>query len=77
MKKKIVLLVLVTTLLGASLRGCLTTRQAAVIGGMAAGAGIGQAVGRDTPSTLGGAAIGGLLGLLLGEALEQGQWQRR
>ncbi|MCU0831740.1 MAG: glycine zipper domain-containing protein [Rhizobiaceae bacterium] len=52
----------------AALTGCTASQQGAV-GGAAAGAIIGQAVGGDTESTLIGAAVGGVGGAIAGELI--------
>jgi len=46
--------------------GCESDAQTGALIGTAAGAGIGQAIGRDTGSTLIGAAVGGGAGYMIG-----------
>ena len=46
--------------------GCESDAQTGALIGTAAGAGIGQAIGRDTQSTLIGAAVGGGAGYMIG-----------
>ena len=50
--------------------GCETAQTSAILG-TAAGAGLGQAIGRDTESTLLGAGIGAIGGYLLGNENEK------
>jgi surface antigen len=56
------------------LSSCMTTTsrgQMGGVGGAAAGAIAGQAIGRDTQSTLLGAAIGGMLGYVIGNEMDK------
>ncbi|MDO5686299.1 MAG: glycine zipper 2TM domain-containing protein [Neisseria sp.] len=55
---------LMLTVIGLSLVGCanMTTQQRNTAIGVAAGAAIGHAVGGNTEATLGGAALGGVIG---------------
>ncbi len=59
----------------ALLTACATmdTNKAAIggVGGAAAGAVLGQAIGRDTKATLLGAAIGGVLGYIVGNEMDK------
>ncbi|MCG6892523.1 MAG: glycine zipper 2TM domain-containing protein [Desulfobacteraceae bacterium] len=67
-------------LIGMFLLSCANTGmnkgQTGAIGGAAAGALIGQAVGRDTTATLIGAAAGGLLGYIVGNEMDKADRQR-
>lgn len=57
--------------------GCLTNKaQQGGTGGAAAGALIGQAIGRNTQATLLGAAIGGVLGYAIGNEMDKDDRQQ-
>ena len=65
--------------LATAVTGCSTTEQG-VTAGAVGGALIGQAIGRDTGSTLIGAGIGAVAGGLIGNSLERKgycRYQRR
>ena len=73
MLKQLTLLVLAVFLLS----GCLSTKgQQGGAGGAAAGAIMGQAIGRNTQSTLLGAAIGGILGYVIGNEMDKADRQQ-
>jgi surface antigen len=69
MKKTHILAAALSTLL---LSSCLSSKgQMGGVGGAAAGAIAGQAIGRDTQSTLLGAAVGGMLGYIVGNEMDK------
>lgn len=53
------------------LSSCATKGQTGAVGGAAAGALIGQAIGHNTEATLIGAAVGGLLGYIVGNEMDK------
>lgn len=55
---------------------CATKGQTGGIGGAAAGALLGQAIGKDTTSTIIGAAAGGLLGYIIGNEMDKADRHR-
>jgi hypothetical protein len=60
---------LIVTVVGLGLAfvcGCESDAQTGALIGTAAGAGVGQAIGRDTQSTLIGAGVGGAAGYMIG-----------
>ncbi|MDD5326196.1 MAG: YMGG-like glycine zipper-containing protein [Phycisphaerae bacterium] len=61
-----ILTIAVVTLGLAFTCGCESDAQTGALIGTAAGAGVGQAIGRDTGSTLIGAAVGGGAGYMIG-----------
>jgi hypothetical protein len=61
-----ILIVAVVSLGLAFVCGCESDAQTGALIGTGAGAGIGQAIGRDTESTLIGAAVGGGAGYMIG-----------
>ena len=61
-----ILMVVVVSLGLAFVCGCESDAQTGALIGTAAGAGIGQAIGRDTGSTLIGAGVGGAAGYMIG-----------
>ena len=66
-KGSVTILTVVVVSLGLTFAaGCESDAQTGALIGTAAGAGIGQAIGRDTKSTLIGAAVGGGAGYMLG-----------
>lgn len=71
MIKNIALLLVVAILF----TSCATTEtskgQTGAVGGAAAGALLGQIIGRDTEATLLGAAIGGVLGYIVGNEMDK------
>ena len=68
MLKQVAIAVCVALLLS----GCLTNKaQQGGAGGAAAGALLGQAIGRNTEATLLGAAIGGMLGYVVGNEMDK------
>jgi surface antigen len=71
MFKNIALLLVVAILFSS----CATTEtnkaQTGVVGGAAAGALLGQIIGKDTEATLLGAAIGGVLGYIVGNEMDK------
>ncbi len=73
MLKQFAILACVAVLLG----GCLSNyAQQGGAGGAAAGALLGQAIGRNTESTLLGAAIGGVLGYVVGNEMDKADRQQ-
>jgi len=60
------LIVLIVSLVLTLVAGCESDAQTGAVMGSLAGAGIGQIAGRDTESTLIGAAVGGTAGYMLG-----------
>ena len=54
-----------------SLSSCATKGQTGAVGGAAAGALIGQAIGHNTSATLIGAAVGGMLGYIVGNEMDK------
>lgn len=62
----IILMVVVLSLGLAFVGGCESDAQTGALIGTAAGAGVGQAIGRDTGSTLIGAGVGGAAGYMIG-----------
>ncbi|MFC1811997.1 glycine zipper domain-containing protein [Thermodesulfobacteriota bacterium] len=76
MKKIILPVLLVLSLLTAS---CQTTGKKATVGagiGAASGALLGQAIGRNTEATLIGAAVGGLVGYIIGNEMDKNDRRR-
>ncbi len=66
-KKLITMLTVIALGLGLTLiAGCQNDAQTGAVVGTAAGAGIGQAAGGDTESTLIGAGVGGVIGYVVG-----------
>lgn len=73
MLKQFAIFACVALLLG----GCLTNKaQQGGAGGAAAGALLGQAIGRNTEATLLGAAIGGMLGYVIGNEMDKADRQK-
>ena len=54
-----------------TLSSCATKGQTGAVGGAAAGALIGQAIGHNTEATLIGAAVGSLLGYIVGNEMDK------
>ncbi len=76
MKKIILPVLLILSLLTTS---CQTTGKKATAGagiGAASGALLGQAIGRNTESTLIGAAVGGLVGYIIGNEMDKNDRRR-
>jgi phage tail tape-measure protein len=61
-----ILMVVVVSLSLALVAGCESDAQTGALIGTAAGAGVGQAIGHDTESTLIGGAVGGGAGYMIG-----------
>ena len=73
-KGLVTILMLVVVSLGLTfVVGCESDAQTGALIGTAAGAGIGQAIGRDTKSTLIGAAVGGGAGYMIGSEADKKQ----
>jgi surface antigen len=53
------------------LSSCATKGQTGAVGGAAAGALVGQAIGHNTSATLIGAAVGGMLGYIVGNEMDK------
>jgi len=71
MWKQSVFLIIIAVLISSCDPGLYTKGQLGAGGGAAAGALLGQAIGRDTGSTLIGAAVGGLLGYIVGNEMDK------
>ncbi len=77
MMKNLIMMLSAATLLMLSVSGCLTTKaEKGGLGGAAAGAVAGQAIGRNTEATLLGAAIGGMLGYVVGNEMDKADRQK-
>jgi uncharacterized protein YcfJ len=70
-----ILIVVVVSLGLAFVCGCESDAQTGALIGTAAGAGVGQAIGRDTGSTLIGAAVGGGAGYMIGNESDKKKTQ--